>query len=296
MAQELSRTDSIRNGLLQSQRQIQSLFADKDKAAQFMAGALVVANSKALSQCTPESIVQSLVGIALSDLNIDPNIGHCYLVPYWSPSGSTAQLQIGYKGFIQLLFRSGWMAKAIPVYQCDKFSMSFNGWDTNISFEQNIDERDEGDNDWVYSNIRGVYVVARHADTKDEYNLFVSKAVIEKLRLNSSNQKANKNTKPEDRKRLDAGFPIGIWADWYVEMAQAKALKKLAKILPIGDRRVQTSIAVDDQIDAGKTVNYLDVAETGIISEVSTKKTKREQIEKELEDEPIEVEAEEIWE
>ena len=296
MAQELSRTDSIRNGLLQSQRQIQSLLADKDKAAQFMAGALVVANSKSLSQCTPESIVQSLVGIAMADLNIDPSVAHAYIVPYWSPSGSTAQLQISYKGFIQLMFRAGWMAKAIPVYHCDKFSMSFNGWDTQVTFEPNIDDRDEGDNDWVYQNLRGVYVVARHADTKDEYNLFVSKTAIEKLRLNSPNQRANKNTKPEDKKRFDAGLPVGIWADWYIEMAQGKAIKKLAKILPIGDKRTQTAIAADDKLDQGKPVNYSQVAQTGVVADIEeAPKTKREQIEQEL-NEPIDAESEEVWE
>src|SRR5512136_2538189 len=116
MAQQLTRIETIKTGLLSVQKQVASLLKDEAKAKQFIAGALVVANSKALSTCTPESIVQSLVGIGMSDLNIDPNIGHAYLVPYWSPDGSIAQLQIGYKGFIQMLFRAGWMAKAFPVY------------------------------------------------------------------------------------------------------------------------------------------------------------------------------------
>jgi len=228
-----------------------------------LAASLVVASDTSLSKCAPDSIVQALIGIAMSDLNVDKNIGHAYLVPY---KGS-CQLQIGYRGYIQLLHRAGWAVKAFPVYHCDHFEMSFDGWDNKITFVPAIDERDEGDKDWVIHSLRGVYVVARHADTKDEYSTFVSKAVIEKLRLNSPNQRASEWTKPEDKKRLDAGLPIGIWKDWYTEMAMAKAIKKLAKILPIGDSRVHTTIAADDKSEIGARVDYQKTAAEGVVIE-----------------------------
>ncbi len=261
--QQLSRQDQIKQPLLAAQRQITSLLQDEAKSKRFMAASLVVASSPALRNCTPESIVQALVGVAMSDLNIDTNIGHCYLVPY----KDTVQLQIGYKGFIQLLFRAGWLVKCFPVYQCDQFTMSFDGWDNKVNFVPDIDARDEGDRDWVFQNLRGVYVVSRHADTKDEYSTFVSKAVIEKLRQNSPNQKVGNYTKPADKTRLEAGLPIGIWADWYIEMAQSKAIKKLAKILPIGDSRAQTAIAADDKSEAGARVDFKQTAENGVVVE-----------------------------
>lgn len=48
-------------------------------------------------------------------------------------------------------------------------------------------------------------------------------------------------------------------------MAMAKAIKKLAKKLPIGDRRVQVAIASDDKEEIGKPVNYKETAEQGFI-------------------------------
>ena len=184
-SQQIAKQAVLKPLLLASQRQIQSLLQDDAKAKRFMAASLVVASSPALNNCSPDSIVQALIGVAMSDLNIDSNIGHCYLVPY----KDTVQLQIGYKGFIQLLYRAGWLVKAFPVYTVDEFSMEFDGWDNRINFVPNIDARDEGDKDWVFNNLRGVYVVSRNAETKDEYSLFVNKSVIEKLRLTSPNQK-----------------------------------------------------------------------------------------------------------
>lgn len=266
MSMQIARQEQIKPILAAAQRQIASLLDDTAKAKRFMAAGLLVASDPALNKCTPESIVQALIGVAMSDLNIDKNIGHCYLVPY----RDSVQLQIGYKGMIQLLFRAGWLVKCFPVYKCDRFTMSCDGWDNKVVFEPEIDLRDEGDKDWVFENLRGIYVVARHSDTKDEASLFVSKAVIEKLRKNSQNQRASQWSKPEDKKRLDAGLPIGIWGDWYQEMAQGKAVKKLAKILPIGDSRaVAMALVADDKNESGKAVDYRASNEAGIIIESS---------------------------
>jgi len=258
------RIDTIKKVLMGSKRQIESLLQDPDKANRFLAASLVVASSDSLKNCSPESIGQALIGVAMSDLNIDSNIGHCYLVPY----KDKVQLQIGYKGFIQLLFRAGWLVKAFPVFDCDDFSISFDGWDNRVQFVPNLDDREEGDNKWCFEHLRGVYVVARHADTKDEYSDFINKSVIEKLRKTSPNQKISNWSKPDDKKRLEENKPIGIWEDWYIEMAKAKAVKKLAKALPIGDLRAQNSIVADDKSEIGKTIDYVKTADTGMVIEI----------------------------
>ena len=258
------RENQIKHGLMGVRKQIESLLTDKAKSDRFMAAALVVAMDKTLAGCNVNSIVQALVGVAMSDLNVDKNIGHCYLIKY----KDDVQLQIGYKGFIQLLFRAGWLVKAFPVYKCDYFKMSFNGWDNLVEFEPDLDRRDEGDRDWVIDNLRGVFAVAKHSQTGDEYSDFMPKVVIEKLRKNSPNQQVGQYTKPEDKKRLDQGLPIGIWQQWYAEMALAKAIKRLAKKLPIGDARIQTAIAMDDKNEIGKKVDYSKTIETGAIIDI----------------------------
>lgn len=262
---QVARRDVIGGSLAMIRNQVNSLMLkDKQKADRFLAASLVVATDKGLDKCTPDSIAQSLLGIAMLDLNVDKNVGHAYLVPY----KGNAQLQLGYKGFIQLMFRAGWACKAFAVYHCDEFSMSFNGWDNQVSFVPNLDLRDEGDRDWVYENLRGIYVVARHSDSKDEYSSFVNKAVIEKLRLWSPSQKSTSDwASADDKKRCADQLPFGIWRDWYAEMACAKAVKKLAKVLPIGDRRLETVIAVDDKVEMGKPVDMVKSIEEGYVIE-----------------------------
>jgi len=63
----------------------------------------LVRNSDRLSKADPTSVVTSAMTAATLDLSIDPNLGQAHIVPY----AGVAQLQIGYKGFIQLAQRSG---------------------------------------------------------------------------------------------------------------------------------------------------------------------------------------------
>ncbi len=251
----VQRKTELKTQLAASQNQIKSLLGDKERAFRFLAASLIVGSDQALNQCSTDSVVGALVGIAQLDLNPDKNIGHAYLVPY---KGS-CQLQVGYKGLIQLLYRAGWLVKAYPVYLNDEFSISFDGWDNQVTFVPDIDNREDDDNNWVYNNLRGVYVIARNSETGDEYSDFVTKKLIEKTRLKSQNQK-NPN-KPEH-----------IWADWYAEMARKTAIKKLAKMLPLGDSKAMTAIAMDDKAQIGEKVDYKQTAEQGIVIEAEQEK------------------------
>jgi len=240
------RENQIKSLMVQSQKQIKSLLGNKEKADKFMAGALQVATSYELSQCSPDSIVTALVSIAQLDLNPDKNIGQAYLIKY----GNNATLQVGYRGYIQLLHRAGWLVKAYPVYDCDEFSMSFNGWENEVNIEPDFESRNDDDKEWIISHIRGVYVVARNSVTDEEYSDFVTKNVVEKSRKASQNQKSAK--------------PTGVWLDWYAEMAKKSAIKKLAKLLPLSDTRASLAMAVDDRSEGGK----LSRIEDGIILDV----------------------------
>jgi recombination protein RecT len=240
MSQQIAlqqREQAIKSVLAPAHRQIKALCANDDKrAGQFTATALVVATNPALNRCTPTSIVSALLSVATSGLSVDPNLGHAYFVPY----GESVQLQIGYKGYIQLAHRAGWMVKSFPVYDVDTYTEESDGWDEKVTFIKNLAARDEGNNKWVFEHLIGVRVAARHADTKDEYALFVPKAIIEKLRKLSSNQK-NAHA-----------APTGIWQNNYAEMAQAKAIKQLIKKLPIGDKRIDD---IDERIISNEVIN-----------------------------------------
>lgn len=84
----------------------------------FMTAVLqVVAMSDKLAQAEPESVFNAAATAATLDLSVNPNLGQAYIIPYnvkrknpatgrdeWA---TMAQLQIGYKAFIQFAQRTG---------------------------------------------------------------------------------------------------------------------------------------------------------------------------------------------
>jgi len=91
-----------------TQAHIQEALGEKKQS--FIANATtLVANSQALQQCEPVSVMYAAMKATTLDLPLDNNLGFAYVIPFKdNKSGVTnAQFQIGYKGFIQLAIRSG---------------------------------------------------------------------------------------------------------------------------------------------------------------------------------------------
>ena len=85
----------------------------------------VVTNDANLIKCSPNQLMQECVKAASLKLPVNRQLGYCYLVPY----GTTPNLVIGYKGYVQLAIRSGQYKciNAGVVYEgelqgCDKLS------------------------------------------------------------------------------------------------------------------------------------------------------------------------------
>lgn len=214
--------------------QIQTIVSnDKAKASIFASAIANMANDYGLRNCSVESIVNTAMQIVQIGLNPNKLFGQAYVVPFkLKNGGETAQLQIGYKGLISLGMKNGWKFRAVAVYDCDDFSLEFNGLDDKIHFAPNYDERSDDDGDWVFTHLVGVIVYAK--DSSDNvFSEFVSKKKLEKLRLKSQNQ--SKKDKLEY-----------IWLDWAEEMYKAKALKYVASRLPINDRLAE-AVSVEDE-------------------------------------------------
>lgn len=221
--------------------QIQTIVSnDKAKASIFASAIANMANDYGLRNCSVESIVNTAMQIVQIGLNPNKLFGQAYVVPFkLKNGGETAQLQIGYKGLISLGMKNGWKFRAVAVYDCDDFSLEFNGLDDKIHFAPNYDERSDDDGDWVFTHLVGVIVYAK--DSSDNvFSEFVSKKKLEKLRLKSQNQ--SKKDKLEY-----------IWLDWAEEMYKAKALKYVASRLPINDRLAEAVSAEDEPITKQET-------------------------------------------
>lgn len=80
-----------------------------------------------LQDCTPQSFLGSMMQAA--QLGLEPNtpIGQAYLVPYKNHGKLECQFQLGYKGLIDLAYRSGEIKdiQAHEVYENDKFEYEF---------------------------------------------------------------------------------------------------------------------------------------------------------------------------
>lgn len=75
-----------------------------DGAATFASSVIAVSqSSRQLMQADPASILFSCMSAATLNLPVNKDLGFAHIVPY----GGKAQLQIGYKGFIQLAMRTG---------------------------------------------------------------------------------------------------------------------------------------------------------------------------------------------
>lgn len=92
------------------QKLINNTIKDPARAQRFVAAITsAVAVNPTLQTCDPSTILSAaLLGESLN-LSPSPQLGQCYLVPYWNKKKgcNDAQFQLGYKGYVQLALRSG---------------------------------------------------------------------------------------------------------------------------------------------------------------------------------------------
>nr|DAV26555.1 MAG TPA: RecT protein [Caudoviricetes sp.] len=201
---------------------------DKAKMSAFAASLTAMASDPALSICSVQSVIGAGLEIVRLGLNPNKTFGQAYVVPF----KNKAQLQIGYKGWLSLAYRNGWIFRALAAYKCDEFEINFAGIKDDIKFSPNYDERDETNSLWVFNNLRGVIVYVKDAGG-NEFSEFVPFKKLEQLRLKSQNQK--------DKEAL-----TNIWGEWAEEMYKAKAIKYVATRLPITEQ-IQEAINAENE-------------------------------------------------
>lgn len=80
-----------------------------------------LSNTPKLQQCTPKSFLGAMMTSA--QLGLEPNtpLGQAYLIPYNNHGTLECQMQIGYKGMIDLAHRAGTSVTAEVIYENDDF-------------------------------------------------------------------------------------------------------------------------------------------------------------------------------
>ena len=259
--------------LIASQMSVLRTLTGKDevKSSTFASAILAQVTNKSLADCKIDDIIKNGIEIVRLGLNPNPKFGHAYIVPFKIKDKKTGeviatipQLQIGYKGFIGLAYRNGWVFRAVCVYTCDKFKIEFAGINDKITYEPNFEARQDDNYKWIHSNLIGVIVYAMDSN-KTEFSEFVPFSKLEKLRLKSENQ-----NNPNELKY--------IWAEWSEEMYKAKALKYVATRLPITEQ-IQNAINSENAVysenanltqnNRFKTQNEAEVIETIDLNQIA---------------------------
>ncbi len=80
-----------------------------------------------LASCTPASFLGAMMTSAQLGLEVNSPLGQAYVLPYNNKGVQEAQFQLGYKGLIDLAYRSGEVEsiQAHVVYENDEFSCEY---------------------------------------------------------------------------------------------------------------------------------------------------------------------------
>lgn len=189
-------------------------------------GLNAVSRNPKLMECTPETIVGAIVNCA--SLGLEPNLlGHAYIVPFWNNKTSKmeAQFQIGYKGALDLIRRTGQVStiSAHEVYEGDKFEYAYG-------LEEKLIHIPSGEDDG--NKITHFYACYKLKDGGSGF-LVMTKTQMDKHR--------DTFTKSKDKQ----GNVFGPWKDHYISMALKTVILKLIKYMPISIEQQKAQAAME---------------------------------------------------
>lgn len=169
-----------------------------------------LSSNKDLQRCTPESFLGAMMTAA--QLGVEPNtaLGQAYLIPY----GNQCQFQLGYKGLIDLAYRSGEVStiQARTVYENDEFDFEY-GLDMKLIHRPAKENRGEP----IY-----YYAVVKLTNGGYNFEVMSFEDMVEHRRKYS---KARKSP----------------WDDNFDEMAKKTVLKKALKYAPLKSEFVRAT-------------------------------------------------------
>ncbi|AJW76962.1 recombinase RecT [Marinitoga sp. 1197] len=172
-----------------------------------------------LLQCSLPSLVGAILQAA--QLGLEPNVlGHAYFIPYYSSKTRSyeVQFQIGYKGLLELVRRTGEIEtiQAHEVCENDEFEYEY-GINLTLKHKPALKNRGEA---YAY------YAVAKYKTGEYDF-LVMGKEDIEKIRKRSKS--------PNN----------GPWVTDYDAMAKKTVIKQLCKYLPLSIE-IQKAITADE--------------------------------------------------
>ena len=168
-----------------------------------------ISTNPQLGSCTPASFLGAMMSAA--QLGLEPNtpLGQAYILPYKNKGILEAQFQLGYKGLIDLAYRSGEveLVQAHIVYENDTFECEF-GLDAKLKHVPA--ENDRG-------NAVKVYAMFKTKSGGYGYDV---------MSIDDVRKHAQKYSK-------SFGSNFSPWATNFEEMAKKTVLKRCLKYAPL---------------------------------------------------------------
>ena len=193
-----------------------------------------VSRSKRLKECTPMSILASVVECVQLGLEPDPIMGEIYIVPY----KNIATPIVGYKGYLKLVYQTSVIYSITRriVRDGEEFSVSY-GTNPCICHKPLNHGEENGNSKWL-----GVYAVAHHKDGHYDFEWLERDDVFR--RRNRS--QAYRTGMKDSTKRDSPWFTdeLSMWLKTAVR-ALAGGLEKST-----ADNRLSRAVALDNA-DAG---------------------------------------------
>ena len=186
-----------------------------------------------LQKCTPESFLGAVMQAA--QLGVEPNtpLGQAYLIPYRNKGRLECQFQLGYKGLLDLAYRSGEISivDAQAVHENDFFEYEY-GLEPKLKFKPQLNDRGP--------------VIAYYAMFKTRnggYNFLV---------MSKEDVIAHK-----DQYSKAAGSGYSPWSTNFDSMAKKTVLKQALKYAPLKSDFVK-EVATDGTVKTNIQPNMVD--------------------------------------
>jgi recombination protein RecT len=187
-----------------------------------------VKNGDKLLACNSESMLSAMMACVHLDLMPNTSEGLAYIIPY----GNTATFQLGYKGLVELAYRSGVIlsVNAELVFPEDTFEFEL-GTERRLIHKPSLTVKDRTD----YTKVIAVYATAKLTNGEFVFEV-MTKPDLDKVKKSSK------------------AASSGPWVEWPEAMAKKTAVKRLLKLLPSSttDNRFKQAAQWDSVYESGK--------------------------------------------
>lgn len=204
-----------------------------------------ISTNPKLASCTPGSFLGAMMSAA--QLGLEPNtpLGQAYILPYSNKGTLEAQFQIGYKGLIDLAYRSGEVEviQSHIVYENDEFDCQY-GLEPKLTHIPATSDRGEA-----------VKVYAVFKTKSGGYG-------FEAMSMDDVRQHAEKYSKAYNT-------AFSPWKTNFEEMAKKTVLKKVLKYAPLKSDFVKAALQ-DESVKTSISEDMYEVQNEIIIEENAT--------------------------